>query len=123
MQGTWEVQGYTGSFRMSRMNKEWIGFYMQDGNQTEMRFDHLNINFGVITGKGCDAVGDFTIYGQHNPQNNQIKIEKQYTGKHRVFYEGQFDGFRVISGRWSMPEYNISDTFRLEKNYDPNYDN
>jgi hypothetical protein len=22
-----------------------------------------------------------------------------------------------------MPEYNISDTFRLEKNYDPNYDN
>jgi hypothetical protein len=45
------------------MPKPWQGFYVQDGKQAEMRFDHFNINRGIVKGKGNDVVGEFSIQG------------------------------------------------------------
>ena len=32
LSGTWSLAGMTGSFSISRMQKTWTGYYLQDGN-------------------------------------------------------------------------------------------
>ena len=95
--GTWELQGFSDTFEMTRADKRWAGVYMQDGQETEMIFDHMNIWNNRIQGRGSDEVGDFEINGEFKP-NGQVNFVKQYIGQHTVQYEGQYDGRRIISG-------------------------
>ena len=109
------------TFEMTRVDKRWAGIYMQEGAETEMIFDHMNIFNNRIEGRGSDEVGEFTINGDFKP-NGQVNFVKQYIGQHSVQYAGQYDGNRIISGQWSIPSYNMSDAFELSKGYDPNWD-
>ena len=52
---------------MSKIPKKWTGWYKQDGERTDVNFDHMNIYRGVIEGKGVDVVGDFSILGDVKP--------------------------------------------------------
>jgi len=91
------------SFEMTRANKRWAGVFMQDGNETEMIFDHVNLWNNQITGHGRDdAVGEFNISGRFE-NNGQVRFTKQYVGQHAVEYEGTYDGNRIISGQWKIP--------------------
>ena len=85
-----------------------------------MRFDHFNINRGVVKGKGNDVVGEFNIQGNVE-RNGQAKFVKQYVGKHAVQYDGLLT-YKEINGRWSMPEYGIGDNFQIVKAYDETSD-
>lgn len=85
-----------------------------------MRFDHFNINKGIIKGKGNDVVGEFTIEGNVE-RNGQSRFVKKYTGKHSVQYDGLLT-YKEINGRWSMPEYGIGDGFQIVKAYDETSD-
>jgi hypothetical protein len=60
---------------MTRVDKRWAGVYMQDGNETEMIFDHMNIWNNRIEGRGSDEVGEFTINGDFKP-NGQVNFVK-----------------------------------------------
>jgi hypothetical protein len=52
---------------MTRADKRWAGVYMQDGQETDMIFDHMNIWNNRINGRGRDEVGDFEINGDFHP--------------------------------------------------------
>ena len=119
--GRWNVAGLSDTFEMTRANKRWAGVYMQDGNEVEMIFDHMNIWNNQIQGRGRDEVGEFEINGDFRP-NGQVNFIKQYIGQHNVHYEGQYDGVRIISGQWKIPAYNMCDAFEISKGYDPNWD-
>ena len=119
--GRWNVQGLSDTFEMTRCDKRWAGVYMQDGNEVEMIFNHLNIWNNRINGRGKDEVGEFEINGEFK-SNGQVTFTKQYIGQHSVLYEGQYDGNRIISGQWKVPSHNLCDAFEISKGYDPNWD-
>lgn len=119
--GRWEVQGTSDTFEMTRVDKRWAGVYMQNGEETEMIFDHMNIWMNKIQGRGRDEVGEFEINGTFE-NNGRVNFTKQYIGQHAVQYEGQYDGNRIISGQWKIPSYNMCDAFEISKGYDPEWD-
>ena len=55
--GKWMVSGQTGPFLIQKQAKPWKGHFVQDGKQTEMSIEHLNIFNRLVTGSGSDAVG------------------------------------------------------------------
>lgn len=75
IEGHWNVEGMSDRFEMTRVDKRWAGIYMQDGHETEMHFDHMNIWNNRIEGHGHDEVGDFTINGDFMP-NGQVNFVK-----------------------------------------------
>lgn len=85
----------------------WKGFWYQDGfGRQEM--DHFELHFlddGTIRGRGTDMVGLFTFNGTYNTSTGQIRMTKQYIGKHTVAYTGQGDGEGKIVGTWSIAGY------------------
>ena len=82
-------------------NVPWTGYYMQGGVENEMSFDHLFINaLGQISGRGGDPVGNFSIYGQINP-NGSFGFTKTYEGAHSVDYRGSVSP-GCLSGQWSI---------------------
>jgi len=64
---------------MTRCDKRWAGVYMQDGNETEMIFTHMNIWNNRINGRGSDDVGEFEINGEFK-SNGEVNFTKQYIG-------------------------------------------
>ena len=116
LNGTWHVAGLVGGFQITRIPKKWTGWYKQDGERTDVNFDHMNIYRGTIKGKGVDVVGDFTINGEVR-QNGEVSFSKQYVGGHLVQYDGTLT-YREIKGRWSMPAFGVSDEFYIQKNYE-----
>lgn len=74
-------------FEMTRADKRWSGVYMQDGEESEMIFDNMNIWNNRITGHGTDPVGEFDINGDFNPDGS-VNFVKQYIGQHNVHYSG-----------------------------------
>ena len=83
--GHWNVQGISDTFEMTRADKRWAGVYMQDGNETEMIFDHMNIWNNRMHGRGRDAVGEFEINGDFH-HDGRVNFVKQYLGAHAVHY-------------------------------------
>jgi hypothetical protein len=71
----------------------------------------MNIYKGVIDGKGVDVVGSFKIHGDVQI-TGKILFTKHYDGGHTVNYEGQLN-YRQITGKWSMPAFNVSDEFYI----------
>jgi len=91
---------------------EWSGWFDQDGNQTEMYFDRMFIDFDMqIYGSGSDTVGAFSISGTWG-EDGAVSFVKQYEGAHAVNYNGTFITPTKISGNWEIPD-NCSGFFEL----------
>jgi hypothetical protein len=80
----------------------WRGYWEQRGWGRQSMHD-LVLKFaeGVISGKGNDCIGSFRFEGTCDSQGVVVMM-KQYLGKHRVLYQGQYDGEGTIFGRWSI---------------------
>jgi hypothetical protein len=61
---------------------------------------------GQITGDGRDVIGRFTFSGEYNETTGEVRMVKQYIGKHRVLYVGRPDGEGSIQGTWATSEFN-----------------
>lgn len=66
----------------------------------------LNFNQGRVSGDGRDMVGLFTFAGTYDEATGEIRMMKQYLGKHQVLYVGKPDGEGSIQGTWSIGELN-----------------
>ncbi len=60
----------------------------------------LRLADGRIDGEGDDCIGPFTFQGRYDAQGN-VSMIKQYIGKHRLRYEGTYDGEGTIFGQWT----------------------
>jgi hypothetical protein len=81
----------------------WRGFWEQTefGRQSMSDF-RLRFHDGTITGSGTDVVGAFVFRGVFDTKTGEIRMVKQYLGKHQVLYVGQPDGEGSIAGTWSI---------------------
>jgi len=81
----------------------WDGFWVQEiwGRQPMTPFT-LNFAAGTVSGSGRDVVGRFTFSGEYNETTGELRMIKQYIGKHRVLYVGRPDGEGSIQGTWSI---------------------
>jgi hypothetical protein len=82
---------------------QWEGFWVQEvwGRQTMTAFS-LTFAGGKVTGRGSDIIGRFTFAGEYDLTTGQIRLIKQYLGKHQVLYVGQPDGEGSIQGTWHI---------------------
>ena len=80
----------------------WQGYWEQVvwGRQT-MHDLELQFAGGEVRGRGRDIIGLFTFAGTYN-ERGEVALTKQYIGRHRVQYTGQYDGEGTIFGRWSI---------------------
>ncbi|MFT3880217.1 MAG: hypothetical protein QM703_11220 [Gemmatales bacterium] len=80
----------------------WRGFWEQPyfGRQFMEDFT-LKFNDGVVSGGGKDIIGLFVIKGEY--EAGKLSFVKQYIGKHKVIYSGQYDGEGSIHGTWVIP--------------------
>lgn len=89
----------------------WAGFYRYSWlmlwRKDSMSLQ-LNFKDGIISGRGTDAVGSFTIVGHYELE---YEFTKQYDGKHSVVYKGKPKG-RGLAGRWQIPD-NWGGTFEI----------
>jgi hypothetical protein len=81
----------------------WRGFWEQAGWGRQPMHD-LVLRFadGAITGEGRDCIGAFTFAGSYDDRG-QVRMVKQYAGRHQVLYEGSYDGEGTLFGQWSIP--------------------
>jgi hypothetical protein len=61
----------------------------------------LHFADGIVTGEGRDCIGPFTFEGTYDDRGNVVMV-KQYLGRHKVLYEGTYDGEGTVFGRWSI---------------------
>ncbi len=82
----------------------WRAYWEQAGWGRQLMHD-LVLRFaeGTVEGHGRDCIGPFTFQG-HYDDRGSIRMVKQYIGRHRVLYEGTYDGEGTIFGRWSIGE-------------------
>lgn len=82
---------------------KWDGFWFQEtwGRQAMTPFS-LRFADGRVTGEGRDMVGPFTFSGEYDETTGEVRMVKQYLGKHRVLYLGRPDGEGSIQGTWSI---------------------
>jgi hypothetical protein len=86
--GTWSLQGMTGSFQLSMETQQWNGYFEQNGQRTPMKLD-LNVDENGVFGLGSDPNGTFQVRGALNNANNTMMFNKVYNGAHTVQYYGQ----------------------------------
>jgi hypothetical protein len=83
----------------------WRGYWEQEvfGRQP---MEGLTLCFadGVITGHGSDVIGPFVFRGNYEADGS-VALTKQYLGRHRVHYQGVWDGEGTIHGIWSIPPF------------------
>jgi len=66
-------------------------YYFQDGHSHPVKMDYLEFRGdGSVSLQGSDEVGQFEIRG--DLKNNLLYLEKQYIGKHCVYYVGKMMG-------------------------------
>jgi hypothetical protein len=84
---------------------QWEGFWVQDqwGRQAMTPF-FLRFANGQVVGEGKDVVGRFTFAGEYDEKTGQLRLIKQYIGRHRVLYLGEPDGEGSILGTWHIGE-------------------
>ena len=84
----------------------WDGFWVQEvwGRQAMTPFT-LRFVGGVVTGDGTDVVGRFTFGGEYDKSTGEVRMVKQYVGKHAVLYVGRPDGEGSIAGTWRIGEH------------------
>jgi hypothetical protein len=85
------------------LSGKWRGWWQQPGfGRQPMEEFELRFADGVIQGRGRDVVGAFVFKGTYDEQGT-VRLLKQYLGKHRVLYEGSYDGEGTIAGTWVIP--------------------
>jgi hypothetical protein len=62
----------------------------------------LQFAAGRVSGGGRDVVGRFTFSGEYDEATGEVRMVKQYLGKHQVLYIGRPDGEGSILGTWSI---------------------
>jgi hypothetical protein len=83
----------------------WRGYWEQAGFGRQSMFDlTLQFDGGSITGEGYDCIGAFTFAGEYDEQGS-VYLVKQYIGRHKVAYNGRYDGEGTIFGHWSIGEF------------------
>lgn len=82
----------------------WKGYWRQDrvGTQEMEQFELHFAADGAVRGQGYDIVGAFVFRGSYGPDTGEIRMTKQYLGKHAVEYDGKSDGEGKIVGTWSI---------------------
>jgi hypothetical protein len=75
----------------------------------------LRFRDGRIEGEGRDIIGKFTFAGEYD-EHGTIRMVKQYLGRHRVLYQGTYDGEGTIFGQWQIPPF-YSGSFALSPIY------
>jgi hypothetical protein len=81
----------------------WDGFWVQRGfGRQSMTPFSLRFADGKVSGEGRDMVGRFTFSGIYDLTTGEVRLVKQYVGKHMVLYVGQPDGEGSIAGAWSL---------------------
>ena len=85
---------------------EWVGFWLQRPHVAGRQAMELSLAFalGKVYGSGSDCVGEFAMRGRYEVDSGKVTIQKQYTGAHRVLYEGWAEGGKGIWGVWKIPE-------------------
>ncbi len=67
------------------------------------------IKDGVISGRGKDEVGEFSVIGYH--KNKKVEYNMTYVDSFTAHFEGTFDGPNKITGRHNIDE--VNGTFEL----------
>ena len=57
-----------------------------------------------MSGQGKDIIGRFSFAGEYDERTGQIRLIKQYIGKHQVLYIGEPDGEGSVQGTWFIGE-------------------
>lgn len=84
----------------------WDGFWVQTGwGRQAMTPFTLHFLAGRVTGEGRDVVGRFTFSGEYDEVTGELRLVKQYLGRHQVLYVGRPDGEGSIQGTWSIGEH------------------
>jgi len=84
----------------------WTGFYLMPHTGSRRHPTALTITFvdGIMTGRGADAVGPFTVQGFYSTDDGKCNWVKHYLGKHDVLYSGYNEG-KGIWGMWEIPPF------------------
>ncbi|QJW94079.1 hypothetical protein [Frigoriglobus tundricola] len=81
----------------------WDGFWVHSTvGRGPMEPLTLRFAAGAVTGDGRDVVGPFTFFGEYDEATGEVRMAKQYLGKHCVLYVGRPDGEGSIQGTWSI---------------------
>ena len=83
----------------------WTGFYLMPGSPRRYP-TALTITFveSIMTGRGADAVGQFTVHGRYSTEDGKCNWVKHYLGKHDVLYSGYNEG-KGIWGMWEIAPF------------------
>lgn len=82
---------------------EWRGFWEAPVfGRRWMEPLSLHFNGGQIEGDGRDCIGPFTFDGSYTDAG-EVRMVKQYLGKHSVLYEGRVSGEGAVVGLWFIP--------------------
>jgi hypothetical protein len=82
----------------------WRGFWEAAGwGRRAMDPLFLRFNDGQIDGEGDDCIGPFTFSGSYG--DGEVRMVKQYIGRHSVLYEGRVDGEGAVIGRWFIEPF------------------
>ena len=81
----------------------WDGFWVQEhwGRQAMTPF-FLHFANGLVKGEGKDVIGRFTFFGEYDETTGEVRLVKEYIGKHSVLYIGRPDGEGSIQGTWNI---------------------
>jgi hypothetical protein len=81
----------------------WEGFWVQGlwGRQPMTPFS-LTFAAGKVTGEGRDVIGRFAFSGEYTEATGEVRLVKQYIGRHQVLYVGRPDGEGSICGTWHI---------------------
>ncbi len=81
----------------------WEGFWVQESlGRQAMRRLYLHFAAGRVTGEGQDVVGRFLFTGRYDEPTGEVRLVKQYIGRHQVLYVGRPDGEGSLQGTWSI---------------------
>ncbi len=81
----------------------WDGFWVRPGgSRGSMSPLILRFAAGTVSGDGLDWVGPFSFRGEYDQATGEVRMIKQYLGKHQVLYVGRPDGEGSIQGTWSI---------------------
>lgn len=82
----------------------WDGFWVQTGwGRQAMTSFSLRFANGLVSGEGRDMIGRFTFAGEYDETTGEVRMVKQFIGKHQVLYIGRSDGEGSIQGTWYIP--------------------
>lgn len=83
---------------------KYFGSYSKKNQNLPLVFRNIKfLSNEEIEGYDIDDGGNFMLTGTHNEK--QVKITKEYIGKHKIEYEGAFENNnKTLSGKWHIGE-------------------